>query len=272
MPWFDCATRRPISANTGGMLSPNLGLVLHHQAGNGSLYGFFNNPASQVSAHFWVSKTGQIEQYVDTNVVSWHGRSLNSRYVGMETEGCASAPYAEPMTEAMINAIARIYKEGAQRHGWKNALANADGQPGFGYHRMGVNTACPCDVRLNKRQDILNRAFDGAPTPVPPTPEPTDEEIVMVSDVISFRGQAHCFQTASGQLWHKWTLDNGGKWMSEPLIRPSGGPVTATVKDGVSASVVDNMMYCMVEDNKNMVWMSRQGSNPSDGWDIRQVP
>jgi N-acetylmuramoyl-L-alanine amidase-like protein len=165
MPWFDCAIRRPISANTGGMLSPNLGLVLHHAVMNGSGWHFFNSPSAQVSAHFWVLQNGTIEQYVDTNVVAWHGRSLNSRYVGVETEGCTKAPHADPMSDAMVNALARLYAEGARRHGWANALANSDGQRGFGFHRMAVATGCPCDVRLNMRQEILRRAFGGAPIP-----------------------------------------------------------------------------------------------------------
>jgi N-acetylmuramoyl-L-alanine amidase/Putative peptidoglycan binding domain len=173
MPWFDCATKRPIGTNTGGVISNNLGLILHHAVGNGSLWAFFNNPSSQVSAHFWVAKSGLIEQYVDTSVVAWHGRSLNSRYVGVETEGCGAAPHAEPMPQAMIDALARIYKEGNRRHGWPYSLASSDGQRGFGFHRMAVNTACPCDVRLNQRQNIMNIAQGQPPGPPGPTPPPS---------------------------------------------------------------------------------------------------
>lgn len=165
MAIFDCATWRPISMNIGGGLEPNLGLVLHHAVMNGSLYNFFNTSSNQVSAHFWVAKDGRIEQYVDTDRVAWHGKQLNTRYVGVETEGCNTAPYAEPMTQAMVDALARIYAEGNRRHGWPYVLAWADGQRGFGFHRMAVNTACPCDIRLNRRQDILNIAQGRAPTP-----------------------------------------------------------------------------------------------------------
>lgn len=170
MARFDCATWRPISNNLGGNLSSQRGLVLHHQAGDGSLYQFFNNPASQVSAHFWVSKSGVIEQYADTTRVTWHGRDLNSNWVGVGTEGCGKAPHAEAMTEAMIAALARIYAEGARRHGWPNQLASSNGGRGFGYHRMAVNTGCPCDVRLNMRGEILRRAFGGAASTPPTTP------------------------------------------------------------------------------------------------------
>jgi N-acetylmuramoyl-L-alanine amidase len=188
MARFSCATWRPISVNIGGTISNNLGLILHHQAGNGSLFNFFNRSSSQVSAHFWVSKNGLIEQYVDTNRVAWHGRSLNSRYVGVETEGCPTNPWAEPMTSAMVNSLARLYAEGREKHGWTNALANADGQRGFGFHRMAVATGCPCDVRLNRRQEILNIAFrtQSPPSPLPPEPEFTgdDDMIIRTSGVV----------------------------------------------------------------------------------------
>jgi len=164
--WFDCATRRPIRTNTGGILSPNLGLILHHQAGNGSLFNWFNNPAARVSAHFWVAKSGAIEQYVDTGVVAWHGMSLNTRYVAVETEGCPGGR-DEPFTAAQTDALIRLYAEGIRRHDWARQVANGMGQRGFGFHRMAVATACPCDVRLSMRQAIINRA--GQPTP-PPTP------------------------------------------------------------------------------------------------------
>ena len=170
MARFDCATWRPISNNLGGNLASQRGLVLHHQAGNGSLYQFFNDPAKKVSAHFWVSKTGVIEQYADTARVTWHGKDLNSNWVGVETEGCPTAPHAEAMTEAMVAAMARLYAEGARRHGWHNQLASTNGGRGFGYHRMAVNTGCPCDVRLNMRGEILRRAFGGAASTPPTTP------------------------------------------------------------------------------------------------------
>ena len=211
MAWFDCATRRAISNNVGGNLSSQRGLVLHHQAGNGSLYSFFNNPASKVSAHFWVSKSGLIEQYVDTAKVSWHGRDLNSNWVGVETEGCAAAPHAEPMTDAMFNALVRLYREGNRRHGWPNQLASSNGGRGFGYHRMAVNTACPCDVRLGRRAAILSAAFSGASAPPPSSSPPsTGTAPRMTAD---YFGQKHNARHGDVRTWQAqmrargWAID-----------------------------------------------------------------
>ena len=161
MARFDCARWVPITGNTGGTIAPNLGLILHHAVANGSLYGTFEN--GDVSAHFWVSQAGEIEQYVDSDVVAWHAMELNGRYCGVETEGCSSPPHADPMSGAMVEALGTLYAEGMRRHGWPAVLSNADGQPGFGYHRMAVATACPCDVRLNRRPEILAIATGGAP-------------------------------------------------------------------------------------------------------------
>jgi hypothetical protein len=225
MARFTCATWRPISNNMGGNITTNLGLILHHQAGNGSLFQFFNNPAAQVSAHFWVSKTGVIEQYVDTSRVAWHGRSLNSRYVGVETEGCPTSPYAEPMTDAMLNALVRIYNEGRERHGWINALANADGQRGFGFHRMAVATGCPCDIRLNRRQEILNRVFNSAPIPTPPPDLPAytgDSMFIRNNNIVYqliYSGPQSYWRSipasAASQIPATWIInDPNGAWLS----------------------------------------------------------
>lgn len=221
MPRFDCATWRPINANTGGVIGTNLGLILHHAVMNGSGWNLFNNPSTRASAHFWVFKDGRIEQYVDSSVVAWHGISLNSRYVGVETEGCGAAPHAEAMTEPMVAALARLYAEGARRHGWPNALISSDGQRGFGFHRMAVATACPCDVRLNRRQEILNRAFGGGAAPAPPAPAPPAPAPPPAGGAPPFpgrimRNQSPMMQGADIQQWQTrmrargWSIDVDG--------------------------------------------------------------
>jgi hypothetical protein len=193
MARFDCATWRPVGNTRGDAISPNLGLVLHHAVANGSLYAQFNSPASGVSANFWVSQSGVIEQYVDSSVQSWHGMSLNQRYCGVETEGCTQPPYADPMSDAMVAALGRLYAEGMRRHGWPAQLANKDGEAGFGYHRMAVNTACPCDVRLNRRQDILNMATGGV---APPTQKKGRTMIASTST-----GKGYWTTTSDGALY-----------------------------------------------------------------------
>ena len=182
MARFDCAAWRPVR-NHGGPMTAQLGLILHHAVANGSLYDWFDNPASGVSATFWVSQSGVIEQYVDSATTAWHAMQMNDTYCGVETEGCASPPHADPMSQAMVDALARLYAEGHRRHGWPLALAEADGQPGFGYHRMGVATACPCQIRVDMRAEILTRAGEDVDRPTPiPEPEEEDPDMILISN------------------------------------------------------------------------------------------
>src|SRR6516225_2599767 len=114
MARFDCATWRPVQNHGGGMTAQN-GLVLHHAIAMGSLYNQFNTPGpNAVSSTFWVSLSGTIEQYVDSEVVAWANGTgqANSTYCSVETEGCVEPPYAQPMTEAMIDSLATLYAEG----------------------------------------------------------------------------------------------------------------------------------------------------------------
>lgn len=169
MAWFDCAVRMPIYANTGGITSAYNGLVLHHAVSNASeLQSLFGRPGFGASAHFYVRQDGQIQQMVDTGVVAWaQGNSTgNATMTSVETQGCATPPYADPMSSAMMDGLARLYAEGHARHGWPLQLADTQGARGFSYHRLWNATACPCDVRVNARAEILRRA--GGVTPSPP--------------------------------------------------------------------------------------------------------
>jgi hypothetical protein len=166
------AAWKPIDINYGGPMTSHLGLVLHVQEGNNSLAGWFNNPDAGASSTFWVSKTGVLEQYVDADLDAWAQGSGNDTYNSVETEGYV----AEPLTAAQEAMLASLYQWGAETYGWPNQLAEAPGQAGFGWHGMGGSgwgghTACPGDLRRNRRAAILDQAFGGAPTP-PPQPGP----------------------------------------------------------------------------------------------------
>ena len=155
------ATWKPVG-NHGGPMSANLGLVLHVQEGNNGLAGWFNNPASDASSTWWVSKAGALEQYVDADVCAWAQGDGNSTYDSVETEGY----HDEPLTAAQESTLARLYSWGATTYGWANALAEAPGQHGFGWHGMGGSdwgghTGCPGDLRDARRGPILAVAFGG---------------------------------------------------------------------------------------------------------------
>jgi hypothetical protein len=231
MARFDCAIWLPIGANTGGALAP-IGALMHQQVGDGSLYGFFNNPAAQVSAHFWVGKRGEVEQYVDTETVAWHAKHLNGAYVGVECEGFPE----QALTEPQVDGFADIMAEGHDRHGWPLYLVEAAYGRGLGYHRMtgGVNTACPSQLRVDQRSTILERA--GATRPGAPAP-------------IQRKGQNMIASTTSGDGY--WTVEPDGAVYAFGDAQYHGGAnspdVVSTVIIGIAGRSNDG--YWLLDDD-----------------------
>lgn len=164
-------------------MSAHLGLVLHVQQGTGSLWGYFNNPASQVSSHFWCSQSGVLEQYVDTNVTAWAEAAGNASYLSVETEGMDT----EPLTAAQIATVARLLTWSAAQYGFPITGPVAHGQKGFTSHcnpngtpdPAWGNHPCPGPIRLAQMDAILNAA---ASPPAPTTKEYDEMDSVCLPD------------------------------------------------------------------------------------------
>ena len=166
------ATYRPISTNHGGAMAAHLGLVVHVQQGDGSLFGFFNNPSAQVSAHFWCSKTGQLEQYLDTDVVAWAEVNGNASYVSCEFEGFDT----ESMTNVQLLTGASLFRWLAGQYGFPITGPVAHGQSGLTPHcnldgspdPAWGDHPCPGTIRLAQMPEIVYLASP-PPAPTPPT-------------------------------------------------------------------------------------------------------
>lgn len=149
--------------------SKTIGLVLHVQAGNGALGGWFSNPAAEASSTWWAGKKGQREQYGNPDTDRFWAQSAgNSAYHSIETEGYPN----EPLTAAQIESVAVAFAWGHERYGWPLVLAEKPGQPGLGWHGMGGtawggHTGCPGDIRKAQRAQILERAKQIAAPPAP---------------------------------------------------------------------------------------------------------
>lgn len=165
------AVQKPVPYATKAM-SGSLGLVLHVQQGENSLANYFANPNNKAMSHFWVSKTGVVEQYKDGAFQSWAQESGNPTYHSVETEGYETTP----LTEAQIEALAQLYVWGQQTFGWPLKLANKPGDRGLIYHAAGGaawgNHPCPGPLRIAQRADIL-----AAITPIPPAPTTGDDDM-----------------------------------------------------------------------------------------------
>jgi N-acetylmuramoyl-L-alanine amidase len=164
MARWPAARWNPVTTCGPGSIKP-IAVCLHHQVGTGDPAGVYQ--ARNVSAHFWLPRAGQPVQHVDTNVSSWHGGTAahNTNAIGVETEGCGSAPHADPLTEHQLTTFGQLMAWANATHGIPLVLSESASSPGLNYHRCpgGFATACPCDVRLNARPEILRRAGAGAP-------------------------------------------------------------------------------------------------------------
>ncbi|MER5767771.1 peptidoglycan recognition protein family protein [Streptomyces sp. NPDC001985] len=156
--WMPGAARRPIGENfSEGGREGQRGLILHVQQGEGSLFERFSNPATRSSSHFWVSRAGEIEQYVSVHDRAWTQRAGNAAWVSVETSGFAD----RPLTGAQVASVARVYAWGAREHGWPLEVADSPEGRGLGTHEMGGAAwgahACPGPVRAAQRQAVLRR-------------------------------------------------------------------------------------------------------------------
>lgn len=168
------AVWRPVRNYTpGGIVAPTRGLIPHVQEGNGSLFGWFDNAASQVSAHLWVSKSGVVEQYVGFADRAWAQAAGNRFWISCECEGRV----AEDYTAAQIQRLAEIYRWGMAEFGWRAQVTDDPNGYGLGTHRMGGSSwgghSCPGDLRAGRRVDIL-AAARGFPSTPPPSEEDDD--------------------------------------------------------------------------------------------------
>lgn len=172
---------------------------LHTQAGNGSLYGYFN-ASNRASSHFWVAKSGLVEQYVDTALRAEADLDGNDATVSIETEG-----NGEPWTGDQLNGIIGVVSWILSAHGIPvkmatNAFSGSDSSKGISWHRLGIDgnfpaapsryagrqqlgggmhyssaygKTCPVEPRIDQIYDVVWPAVSsGQPVPIPPDPGP----------------------------------------------------------------------------------------------------
>lgn len=97
-PNFDVLARKPGDVTI---------IVIHTTEGTyQSAINWFEDPASQVSAHYIVSKKGDITQMVQEKDKAWHVLASNSYTIGIEHEGMIEDP--NWVTEPMLDASAKL--------------------------------------------------------------------------------------------------------------------------------------------------------------------
>jgi len=143
MALYPGATHRLLSTSylSGlGMAAYNR-VNLHVAAGYGSLFNYFNQP-KRASSHFWVARSGLVEQYVDTRLRAEADLHGNDATISIETESKGEA-WTEPQVQAIIALVIWI----CDTHGIPKVLAQNSAvgasSKGISWHRLGIDGNFP---------------------------------------------------------------------------------------------------------------------------------
>ena len=165
----DFATWLPIGANfSQGGMAPIRGFIPHVQVGDGSLHDFFDNPARQASAHFWISKTGTLEQYVDTDDKAWAEAAGNPYFISCEFEGQVDEPMTSQQLDMGGRLIAWVYGNVGQFPLVVNQSPDGNGiTPHFAGGAAWGNHSCPGPLRFQQYDELILAALRYMPDAQP---------------------------------------------------------------------------------------------------------
>lgn len=128
-------------------------IVIHIMEGSLSgTDGWFQNPASKVSAHYGVGLNADVHQYVQESDVAWHagrvdkptaklkaGLNPNLYTIGIEHEGKATSIWSEEMKQASASLIKDICT--------RNNIP-LDRQHIVGHREIYSKKTCPGDLKI----------------------------------------------------------------------------------------------------------------------------
>ena len=176
--------------------------ILHVDAGNASsLYGLFlgnqRSGGSKVESHGFVTKTGHLEQYRDTDFEADAQLLGNPFALSFETQGYGAGLW----TAEQIATIKRLMLWCRDEHGIPLRVVTSYNDPkgGWGFHRMfkewNPNAhSCPGDDRVKQFNDVLVPWMHAQNHPAAaPKPAAVDPALAaaVITDLKHLRGQHH---------------------------------------------------------------------------------
>ncbi len=139
MPRYPAALWLPMNkATTYGKRAVTDAAILHVAAGeSNSLLGWWNNADSGANGcHFYVRYDGTVEQYADTDYITWTSGSGSRRSVGIETQGLASGEWTQQQLDSLVALLDWLC--GLYSIPREPMTSSAIGERGIGWHRLGV--------------------------------------------------------------------------------------------------------------------------------------
>jgi hypothetical protein len=161
-----------------------MGVVMHTMVGNApGAVSWFNNPASQASAHFCIAQDGAVTQMgpVGKGWIAWAEAAGNPEWYSIEHADDGDP--ANPLTPAQITASAQLIECLSAFAGFPLQISDSPSVKGYGWHGMGGEAwgghpDCPGDVRRAQRPQIIALAMairsggTAAPAPAKPAVPP----------------------------------------------------------------------------------------------------
>lgn len=224
------AAWRPITTNyAAGGRKRIRGFVPHVQVGNGSLFGFFNQPkpaGKRASTDFWCSKTGTLEQYVDLADESFAQGSKehngNPTFVSCEFEGF---PH-EPMNDVQINLGGRLIAWVVENVNSFLLQVNHDPDHGEGitpHYVFGGGHTCPGPgPREGQFPDLIAAAQRWLGHDIPGDDDLTPEQDELLRDIFDRVTGMHQGVTTDDGVYHGWTDKRGRGDLRtlDPALKP----------------------------------------------------
>jgi len=242
MARFAGASWRPVRNFTAGGQDSVHGVVIHIM--DGTLAGseaWFNNPASQASAHFGTGKAGALYQWVDTADRAWAQAGGNRTWLSVENEGKGGDALTDPQLQHCAEVLAWAHKT----YGVPLQTTTDPNGKGLGFHGMGGaawggHTSCPGPNIVAQLPEIVRRAKaiagDSAPAPAyEPFPGQEFFRKAPKSPIITAMGKrlvaAGCsaYQSGPGPQWTSADQASYAKWQ-----RKQG--FTGAAADGIPGS------------------------------------
>ena len=183
MPWYPQATRKNIPPGPSDPRVTPTAAILHVAVSEAdTLFGWFNGPSGGVESHFYVRRTGVVEQYRDTDYQAdaQLGGAKNS--VSIETQGLADGRWTPEQVEALARLL--VWLHGVHPIPLAINTSESDAR-GIAWHAQygswhGYSgRTCPGVERIPQiRAEVLPRALALASTKSPST-NPAKESTAM---------------------------------------------------------------------------------------------